>query len=147
VGLTPIAAAATTSISAARRLAQYRPFEQAGLGLQAVLRDLVLAIAALNGGKIASLPDCRQSFSDCWGLDVEIEEIKPIVEDLITSGQARREGKEIHLSKAHLAALEANSREWDQTEERALREWELAVLQSAPGLAPEELAALREDLL
>ena len=35
---------------AVRRLAQYRPFDQGGHSLDAMLRDLVLAAAAINGG-------------------------------------------------------------------------------------------------
>src|SRR4051812_44598563 len=44
---------------AVRRLAQYRPFDQGGTGLIAVLRDLVLAAAAINGGSFANLGECR----------------------------------------------------------------------------------------
>jgi predicted nucleic acid-binding protein len=112
-----------------------------------VLRDLVIAIAAIEGGRLPSLPECRQAFADCWRVEVDIEEIKPIVQELVDSGIAHREGTEVHLSKAHLRALQASAREWDQTEQRALREWELMVLGIAPGLEPDELAALRDDLM
>jgi hypothetical protein len=122
-----------------RRLAQYRPFERGGLDLRAVLHDLLLAIAAIQGGAIESLLDCRQAFTDCWSLEVEIDELRPLVDDLIARGEAAKEKRGFRLSPALLSDLESRARDWEQTEERALREWELTVRQLAPGLGAEDM--------
>jgi hypothetical protein len=42
--------------------------------------------------------------------------------------------------------LEARARASDETEERALREWELAVRELDPGLSKEDLELIRSDL-
>jgi hypothetical protein len=129
-----------------RRLAQYRPFERGGLDLRAVLHDLVLAVAAIEGGELSSLFECRKAFVDCWGLEVEIEELKPIVDALVESGQAEQRGKSIRLSADVIATLERRATEWQDTEARALQDWELDVLRIQPDLSTEELEDLRSDL-
>lgn len=144
--MSTIAMPSMSAVGDVRRLAQYRPFEHGGLDLRAVLHDLVLAVAAIEGGKIVSLLECRKAFAQCWGLEVEVDELKPIVDALVESGQADRHGKEIRLSPGLIATLEARAREWQKTEERALREWELDVLQTKPGLSPSEIEMLQTDL-
>ena len=71
-----------------------------------MLHDLVLAVAAIEGGELRSFFECRKAFADCWGLEVEIEELKPIVDALVESGQAERCGKGIRLSAGVIATLE-----------------------------------------
>jgi hypothetical protein len=129
-----------------RRLAQYRPFARGGLDLRAVLHDLVLAVAALEGGKITSLLACRDAFMDCWSLQVEIDELRPILDDLVERGEATRKLGGFLLSSTLLAQLEARARDSQETEERGLREWELAVRELDPGLSNEDLELLRSDL-
>jgi len=135
-----------TVVGDVRRLAQYRPFERGGLDLCAVLHDLVLAVAALEGGELSSLFECRKAFADCWGLEVEIEELKPIVDALVESGQAERRGKSIRLSVDLIVTLEQRATEWQDTEAHALQDWELDVLRIQPDLSTEELEDLRSDL-
>ena len=135
-----------STVGNVRRLAQYRPFERGGLDLRAVLHDLVLAAAAMEDGAVDSLFDCQKAFADCWALEVEIDELRPIVDRLVESDLATRHGKGFRLSPATMADLENRAREWQQTEDRALREWELEVRQARPGLAEEEMDLLRSDL-
>jgi hypothetical protein len=129
-----------------RRLAQYRPFDRGGLDLRAVLHDLVLAVAAIEDGAITSLFDCRKAFLDCWALEVEVDELRPIMEGLIDRGDATKEGQGFRLSPALMADLEARARDWDQTEERAFREWELSVRHIHPGLDADAVELLYSDL-
>jgi hypothetical protein len=141
--------AATQSFSPGgevRRLAQYRPFERGGLDLRAVLHDLLLAVAAMEDGTIGSLLECREAFADCWKLEVEVDELRPIVDELIKEGLAQKHGKGFRLSPALMAKLEARAREWQATEDRALREWELGVMKLRPGLNAGEMELLRADL-
>jgi hypothetical protein len=116
------------------------------MDLRAVLHDLVLAVGAIEGGTIASLLECRKAFVDCWGLEVEVDELKPIIDTLVATGQAERRGKEIRLAPDVLAMLESRAREWQRAEERALREWELDVLRKWPGSDTNEIEQLQSDL-
>jgi hypothetical protein len=129
-----------------RRLAQYRPFELGGLDLRAVLRDLVLAATAINDGEMDSIFDCRSAFADLWELEVEVEELRPVIEDLVEDQLMEREGKGFGLANAARADLEARACEWEKTEERAFREWELAVRKEKPGVSDDDMDVLREDL-
>jgi len=129
-----------------RRLAQYRPFERGGLDLRAVLHDLVLAVAAIGDGEVGSLLECRQSFLDLWGLEVEIDELRPVVENLIEKGLAEKKAKGFRIPAKLMGELEATARASEETEERAFREWELAVRQVKAGVSDEDMHELGADL-
>ena len=137
---------ATARVDEVRRLAQYRPFDRGGLDLQAVLHDLVVALAALNDGTVGSLLHCRKDFQDVWGLVVEVDELRPVFERLVTQGSAKKHGKGIRLSSTVLAELKSRADESEQTEARAMKEWEAEVRRMQPGLSDEDMAALRADL-
>jgi hypothetical protein len=137
---------AVTVVPNVRRLAQYRPFERGGLDLRAVLRDLVPAVAAMGDGEVESLFECRQSFVDLWGLEVEIDELRPVVDELVEKGLAEKTGKGFRLSSQLMSELEAKAREWQETEDRAFREWELAVRQVKVGVSDGDMELLRTDL-
>lgn len=137
---------ATAVVNEVRRLAQYRPFDRGGLELRAVLRDLVLAIAAINDGRVGSLFECRRAFVDCWSIDVEVDELRPVIEDLLKEGQAERVGKGFRLSPQLLGELQARAHDWNQIEDRAFREWELAVRQLNPQVSDAEMELLGADL-
>ena len=136
----------TAVVPNVRRLAQYRPFERGGLDLRAVLRDLVLAAAAIGDGAIESLLECRKAFADLWGLQVEVDELRPVLAELVDSGVAESAGKGIRLSTTEIATLEANAREWQDIEDEAYREWETSVRQARPGVSVEDMQILRTDL-
>jgi hypothetical protein len=129
-----------------RRLAQYRPFERGGLDLRAVLHDLVIAVAALEGGEVESLLSCRKAFDDCWGVVVEVDELRPVVEGLIDAGLAEKSGQGFRLSPALLAELEQKANTSQKAEDRAFREWKLAVQQAHPTLSDNEVDVLQGDL-
>lgn len=139
-------AVAVSDLQQIRRLSQYRPFERGGLDLRAVLEDLVIAIAAIADGSLPSLLECREAFKDAWGVTVEVDELRPIVERLIETGEAERTDQGLRLSARLMTALEAKARESQEVEERALREWVLAVRKARPSLTDEEMDALRTDL-
>lgn len=128
------------------RLAQYRPWDRGGLDLRAVLHDLVVAVACINDGEVPSLLDCRRCFVDLWGLEVEIDELRPVIEDLIASDAAAKTGSGFKLSAATLSQLQARATESQEVEDRAFREWELSVRRLAPGLTEDEIGLLCSDL-
>ena len=136
----------TTAVPNVRRLAQYRPFERGGLDLRAVLEDLVLAAAAINGGKVESLLGCRQSFLDLWDIEVEVDELRPVFEGLIERGAAEDDGKGMRVSAMVTAEMEAKADAWAEVEERAFREWEHSVRHLRPSVTDEEMDCLRDDL-
>jgi hypothetical protein len=80
------------------RLAQYRPWDRGGLDLRAVLHDLIVAVACINDGEVSSLLNCRDCFADLWGLEVEVDELRPVVEDLLASSDATKVGSGFKLS-------------------------------------------------
>jgi hypothetical protein len=129
-----------------RRLAQYRPFERGGLDLRAVLADLVRAVAAIGDGAVESLFECRASFADLWGLEVEIDELRVVVDQLAAEGDVEKVGRGFRLSSELMGSLEATARAWDEIESRSFREWELAVRQVSPGITEEDMETLRADL-
>ena len=114
--------------------------------MRAVLRDLVLAVAGLGDGEVGGLFDCQRSFADLWGLEVEIDELRLVVDELVESKLATRSGKSIRLASHALTELEAKAHESQETEVRAFREWELDVRRKRPGLSTGELELLRADL-
>lgn len=135
-----------TAVPDVRRLAQYRPFERGGLDLRAVLQDLVLAAAAINDGHLDSIFDCQRAFADCWGLDVEIDELRAVTGGLIEGKRIEKVGKGIRLAPEVASEFAARAREWDHIDERALREWELAVRRMRPEVSAEDMTLLRSDL-
>lgn len=135
-----------TAVPSVRRLAQYRPFARGGLDLRAVIKDLVLAAAAINDGPLGSLFDCKSAFEDLWNLQVEIDELRPVVDGLVRDGALAKSGKTFALSVEKASELKARAREWEETEQRAFREWELAVRKTHPQVSDEELTLLGQDL-
>ncbi|MGI8921269.1 MAG: hypothetical protein ACR2HD_06290 [Solirubrobacteraceae bacterium] len=137
---------ATTAGPSVRRLAQYRPFERGGVDLRAVLQDLVLAAAVINGGRFDSIFACKQGFADLWSVEVEIEELRPALDALIERDLIVKTGKAFELTGQAATDLSARAREFDQIEERAFREWELAVRQMSPSVSAADMELLKQDL-
>lgn len=136
----------TTLVPNVRRLAQYRPFERGGLDLRVVLEDLVLAVATLNGGNIESLLGCREAFQDLWSIEVEVDELRPVFQGLIDRRIAQPAGKGIVLPAAMTAQMAAKAADWEEVEQRAFREWQLAVRRLRPSITDDEMESLGEDL-
>lgn len=130
-----------------QRLAQYRPFERGGLDLRAVLRDLTIAVAAIEGGELDGVLGLREGFKDCWGLEVEVEELTPIIDELIDQGLVERGSQRgFKLRSNALADLEQKAVSSQEIEERAIREWRVSVRELDPSISEADLDALSQDL-
>lgn len=132
--------------SAVSRLAQYRPFAHEGRDVQAAVRDLVLGAAAEAGGGFASLGGCRGAIKTLFGLDIEFDELREVVDQLSEEGAVVKSGGGFELSTEQHQQLEAQSSESAKTEERAFADWETTVRAIDPELTEQDFAALREDL-
>lgn len=129
-----------------RRLAQYRPFDRGGQSLLAVLEDLVLAAAAINDGEFESYADCRTACATLWGLDIEIDEIRQVVDNLVDAKGAILTRAGFTLTEEMLAALEEKARESEAFEHEALLDWDRHVEQLHPDITDADREALRDDL-
>jgi hypothetical protein len=72
------------------RLAQYRPFDDGGIGLEACLTELAVLAVMENGGRFESLAECREAFVILWDYEVEIDELRIVVDTLVERRSARR---------------------------------------------------------
>lgn len=134
--------------NAVRRLAQYRPFSNEGRDLRAVLRDLVLAATAEADvdGVFDSLAACQEAFKTLWGLDVEIEELRRAVDDLVTQGMARHTDGGFALTAETLSALHATREDSINVRSVAFGEWEEHVRTDCPDLSDKQFEELTADL-
>jgi hypothetical protein len=140
------AAVESSTREAVRRLAQYRPFDKGGRSLEAMLTDLVLAATAINDGRFDSLSDCQRGFHDLWGLQVELDELRPIIETLETADRVTRRRGGFALTEAAASDLEERAERTAETERIALDEWRQTIETLIPDLSDEEFRELRQDL-
>jgi hypothetical protein len=131
---------------AARRLAQYRPFEEGGRDLHAVLRELAIAVAEINGGQVANLQSCCDGFKDLWGLDVEIDEIRRVRSSLIQDGSAEQAAGGFRLTIDLRSELQAKAAASEEAEQGAFAQWEDHARSLRADLTRADLDAMREDL-
>lgn len=110
------------------------------------MTDLVLAAAAINDGGFDSLADCQRGFADLWGLQVELDELRTVVETLAGAGLVSRAHGGFSLSDTASADLEARAAATAETERVALDEWRTSVEALIPDLTDEEFVELRQDL-
>jgi hypothetical protein len=135
-----------TTTDAVRRLAQYRPFEREGRDTRGAVRDLILASAIENGSVIESLGSCRETCQVLWGLEVEIDEIRSNVRELVEAGQLVPEQGGYRIADAASIEIAATLSASAETEEQAFHEWELTIKSVTPGLSEEDVSELRADL-
>src|SRR5689334_17459280 len=109
------------------RLAQHRPFDHDGAGLEESLRGLVLGAATANDGKFSSLVECRDALRTLWDLDFEIDEIRRAVEGLASDGMATFSGGGFAVAEAVLDDLERTAQATAANEVEAFRDWEASV--------------------
>lgn len=128
------------------RLAQFRPFDREGLDARAALTDLVMAAALEREGELPSLRECSEICKTLWGLEVETDELRRVVDDLVGAGRLERTNG--HYTVSEVAAAEAAVRVQGskEIEQRALDEWETTIRTLNAGLTDEEMEALRDDL-
>lgn len=128
------------------RLAQYRPFAHEGRDLQAALRDLALGAAAEAGGGFANLSECQAAIETLFDLEIEVDELREAIEQLIAEGACERAGGGFELSNEQHEQLERQAAASRATEEGAFHDWEASVRAIHPELSDEDFATLREDL-
>jgi hypothetical protein len=128
------------------RLAQYRPFEHDGLDSRAALIDLVLATTLEANGQIASLRECQGNCKALWGLDVELDELREILEGMVVAGSMTRSNGHFALEPAKAAELAERLRESGLVEQQAFEDWEITLRGLNPGLTDDDVAELRTDL-
>ncbi len=128
------------------RLAQYRPFANDGLSGHAVLTDLVLAAALEGDGNVPSLRDCQETCKALWGLDVEIDELREIVDELLAGGQLERANGHFTISETSGSELARRLQESGRLESRAFEDWEASLRTLNAGLTDDDVHNLREDL-
>src|SRR3954453_13863068 len=129
-----------------RRLAQYRPFDDGGRGLEAVLRDLALSAAELNGGGFSRLATCQTGFKDLWDIEDEVEELRKVRDSLVEERLADAAGGGFTLRPEKREALQSTATETEKVEEVALLQWERSTREQRPDLAADDIADLRQDL-
>jgi predicted nucleic acid-binding protein len=127
------------------RLAQYRPFDDGGLGQRACLRDLTIVAAMENGGHFDSLADCREGFDVLWEYEVEIDEIRFVVDALVEEGEAVRKGGGFGLAASSMARLRKISQESLEIEAKAFDGWRTRLKEQWPKLSSEDFDLLCHD--
>jgi hypothetical protein len=80
-------------------------------------------------------------------LEVEIDELRPVLDALLERNLMEKTGTAYRLTADTSSMLRARAREFEQIEERALREWELAVRRLRPSVSDEDMELLHRDLL
>jgi hypothetical protein len=122
------------------RLAQYRPFDDGGTGLEACLTELTVVAAMENGGRFDSLTECREAFVILWDYEVEIDELRTVVDALVEHHSARRTGGGFALTPTFQARLQASVVTAMEIEAHAFDAWRTALLRRWPELRPEDFA-------
>jgi hypothetical protein len=128
------------------RLAQYRPFEHDGLDSRAALVDLVLAAALEAEGQLPSLAACQDHCKALWGLDVEIDELRNVLDGLVDTGRMTRSNGHFALAEPEAVELAERLRSSSAIEQQAFEDWEVALRSLNAGLTAEDVATLRADL-
>lgn len=131
------------------RLAQYRPFAQEGRVVQAALSELVMAAAAEAGGGFASLGEAREAIQTLFRLEIEIDELRHVVTQLVDQAVAVARlggGGGFDLSDVQHEDLESRAAASAQIEEKAFADWQTAIRTLDPSLSDARFAELREDL-
>jgi len=129
-----------------RRLAQYRPFADEGQGLHAALRDLLLSAAMVQDGGFSSLAAAQTGIRDLWGIDVEIHEIRDVVDGLVAEERCTKKAGGFQLSERTTEELEAVAERSRQVEATAFAQWDDRVRELEPALTDEDMEALGDDL-
>jgi hypothetical protein len=128
------------------RIAQYRPFGSGEIQSEFALREFLLAAAHENGGDFGSLGACREACKALWGLDIEIDELRGVVDRLQGTGHVVKTAGGFRLTEAAAEELAGRVRGSLETQARAFDEWERGIRELEPDLVGEDAAALRDDL-
>lgn len=129
------------------RLAQYRPFEHDGLNGRAALIDLVLAVALEADGQLPALRECQDNCQTLWGLEIELDELREILDALVANGTMTRSNGHFALEPGKLDELADRLKDSEALERQAFEDWEVSLRSLNPGLTVEDVAELRADLV
>src|SRR5213082_3267711 len=76
------------------RLAPYRPFDAEGkLKVEIVHRELILVAIQENGGTVGSIGECQDICNALWEMELEIHDIRDVVQRLQKAGKLEKAGK------------------------------------------------------
>lgn len=128
------------------RIAQYRPFGSGEVQVEFARREFILAAMHENGGTVGSLSECRQVCKTLWGLELDIDEIRGVLQRLIAAAKVEAQGATYRLSPEGQKELAGRVRDSSETEAEAFAEWEVGIRDVQPDLSNEEVSLLREDL-
>src|SRR3954465_10503464 len=131
---------------AVRRLAQYRPFPDQGQELQALLRNLLMSAAMIDGGSFASLAAAQTGVRDLWGIDIEIDEIRAVVDAMAADGRCEKIGGGYRLTEDARAELNEIAEQSNRDEETALSQWQSSLRDLDSRITEDDVDALAEDL-
>jgi hypothetical protein len=128
------------------RIAQFQPFGSGEVRVEFSRRAFVLAAAYENGGRLASLADCRDVCDGLWGLELDIDEIRDVVESLAGRGDLDEDEGGYRLTEKATRELADRTQTSAEAESQAFADWELSVAALDATLTPEQIADLRKDL-
>lgn len=128
------------------RIAQFQPFGSGEVRVEFSRRAFVLAAAHENGGHLTSLADCRSVCDGLWGLELDIDEIRSVVESLVERGDLEEDGSGYRLTENSTDELADRIQTSAEAENQAFADWELSITALNARLTPGQIADLRKDL-
>jgi hypothetical protein len=128
------------------RLAQYRPFDQDGAGIQTALRGLIFGAAAIGGPEFATLIECRDALRTLWDLDFDTDEIRLVADSLAEEGLCTRSRGGFVLADTVMDDLARAAQSAEANEAQAFAEWKDALNSLGVPLDANDFAHLYNDL-
>jgi hypothetical protein len=128
------------------RLAQYRPFDQEGIGAQGALRGLIFGAAAIGGPEFASLAQCRDALRTLWDLDFDTDEIKGVADALTEEGLCTRTRGGFVLADKVIEDLTSTAEVSQANEAQAFSDWRESLTQLGTLLTADDFLHLSDDL-
>lgn len=100
----------------------------------------------MEGAGFPSLQACADAIKSLWGLEVEIDELREVVQQLADDGQANRTNGGFDLAPSARAGQEKLAEEGEAVETHAFQDWRASIAKEVPDLTNEEWKQLCEDL-
>ena len=82
---------------------------------------MMIAAAAINDGRFDSIFACKQGFADLWSVAVEIDELRPALDELIERSLMEKKGKAYELTAEAATNLSARRRSAPRSTRSSLR--------------------------
>lgn len=128
------------------RIAQFQPFGSGEIRVEFSRRAFVLAAAYENGGHLTSLAACRDVCDGLWSLELDIDEIRDVVESLVKRGDLEEDESGYRLTEKTAGELGDRVQVSTEAEAQAFSDWELAVAALDATLTAEQIEDLKKDL-